>query len=332
MPHLGVEALEERIVLNAATPLPAAPALSVSSSSYSSTDILVQYRTNQPQSVLPGTNVGPQLDLVSNLYEVDLSDGVTPAQALAAYRAAPCVADAELDYTLSVSDAPNNANFNQQWSLNNTGQSGGTPGDDIGVTQAWNTTKGSSSLIVAVADTGIDYTDADLYQNIWINQAAIPASRLKNLVDVYHDGYISMRDLNNPINQGRGKIEDLNHNGYIDAGDLLAPMVLNAKGQDTGLGGWANPNAPDAADGLIGDLIGWNFNANNNNPYDDNGHGTHVAGIIGATGNDGGTMGHRPERAVDADQVPRRQRPRQHQRLHRRPGLRRQPRREDRQQ
>jgi subtilisin family serine protease len=37
----------------------------------------------------------------------------------------------------------------------------------------------------------------------------------------------------------------------------------------------------------IDDWRGWNFIANNNDPWDDVGHGTHVAGIIGATGNNG---------------------------------------------
>lgn len=37
--------------------------------------------------------------------------------------------------------------------------------------------------------------------------------------------------------------------------------------------------------GYIDDLIGWDFVNHDNNPYDDNGHGTHVSGIIGAEGN-----------------------------------------------
>lgn len=36
--------------------------------------------------------------------------------------------------------------------------------------------------------------------------------------------------------------------------------------------------------GYIDDLVGWDFVNNDNNPFDDNGHGTHVAGILGAKG------------------------------------------------
>lgn len=50
---------------------------------------------------------------------------------------------------------------------------------------------------------------------------------------------------------------------------------------------WRNPlERPDGRDndgnGLIDDLIGWNFVAGNQRPWDDHGHGTHVAGIIAA--------------------------------------------------
>lgn len=41
----------------------------------------------------------------------------------------------------------------------------------------------------------------------------------------------------------------------------------------------------DDRNGYSDDLIGWDFINNDNNPMDDNGHGTHVAGIISAKGN-----------------------------------------------
>ncbi|MFM8892450.1 MAG: S8 family peptidase, partial [Planctomycetia bacterium] len=56
---------------------------------------------------------------------------------------------------------------------------------------------------------------------------------------------------------------------------------------------WRNPGetAGDGVDndgnGFVDDVYGWNFAANTPNVFDDNSHGTHVAGTIGAVGNDG---------------------------------------------
>lgn len=50
---------------------------------------------------------------------------------------------------------------------------------------------------------------------------------------------------------------------------------------------WRNPRETrngrdDDNNGYVDDLIGWNFVAANNNPWDQSGHGTHVAGAIAA--------------------------------------------------
>ncbi|MCC6676674.1 MAG: S8 family serine peptidase [Phycisphaerales bacterium] len=55
---------------------------------------------------------------------------------------------------------------------------------------------------------------------------------------------------------------------------------------------WTNPGeVPDGIDndgnGRIDDLWGWDFYNNDNDPSDDHNHGTHVAGTIGARGNNG---------------------------------------------
>jgi subtilisin family serine protease len=184
--------------------------------------------------------------------------------------------------TQLASTSPNDPTYaaGTQWALN------GAFG--INAPGAWDVTRGSTGVTVAVVDTGIDYNHPDLYQNIWLNQAEIPPSRMKNLTDVDGDGKITFRDLNDPRNQGAGKITDVNHDGRIDAADILAPMVLDAQGNDTGQGGWAYPgNTQDGDTAHPNDFVGWNFLTNTNDPMDNNGHGTAVAGTIGAMGNNG---------------------------------------------
>jgi large repetitive protein len=51
--------------------------------------------------------------------------------------------------------------------------------------------------------------------------------------------------------------------------------------------GCRNNGVDDDHNGYVDDWRGWNFLNGNNNPLDDNGHGTHVAGTIGAVGDNG---------------------------------------------
>jgi subtilisin family serine protease len=286
----ALEALEDRTLPDSS---PAGAVLDVQGvgvrgDSYDPSVVLVRFRPGSaPEAGLAGASVGGPVALVPGLYEVRLSPGVSVAQALAAYRADPRVLTAEPDYRLGVSWTPNDPSFPQQWGLRNTGQSGGTPGADVHAAGAWNVTTGTRRTVVAVMDSGIDYTHPDLYQNVWLNDAEIPPSRRANLRDVDGDRVITFRDLNDPVNRGPFKITDLNGNGYIDAGDVLKPMAKDSSGRDTGAGGWADGVSEDGDTAHKDDLVGWNFSSNTNNPFDDFGHGTHVAGTIGAMGNNG---------------------------------------------
>lgn len=58
---------------------------------------------------------------------------------------------------------PNDTRFVNQWHLKNTRQGGtGVLGADVKAEQAWDITRGSTSISVAVADTGIDWHHVDM--------------------------------------------------------------------------------------------------------------------------------------------------------------------------
>jgi subtilisin family serine protease/subtilisin-like proprotein convertase family protein len=223
-------------------------------------------------------------DLAGGVQAIEVPAGLSVAEALAQYAGDPSVAFAEPDYLVQAAVIPSDTSFGVQYALNNVGQSvGGVTGfvdADIDAPEAWDVTTGGTAITVGVIDSGIDYRHQDLYLNIWINQDEIPAAIRANLSDTDADGLITFYDLNQPVNQGAGKITDLNANGRIDGGDLLN----NASGWEDGLD--QDPYLAGVTTvSRIDDLVGWDFANGDNDPLDDNNHGTHVAGTIGAIGN-----------------------------------------------
>ena len=70
----------------------------------------------------------------------------------------------------------------------------------------------------------------------------------------------------------------------------LAPNVFANPGESGG--GRETNGIDDDANGFVDDFRGWDFVNGDNDPYDDEGHGTHVSGTIAARGNNGiGTTG-----------------------------------------
>ena len=124
--------------------------------------------------------------------------------------------------------------FNKQWGM-----------QDNNVQGAWNAagTKGSEQVIVAVIDTGVDYTHEDLVDNMWRNPGE---------------------------------------------------MGIDANGQNRATNG-----IDDDGNGFADDVVGWDFGKGDNKPYDlhqtgfqlllggNPGHGTHCAGNVAATGDNG---------------------------------------------
>jgi subtilisin family serine protease len=258
-----IDELEERRVLSGSPAVVLAPRVAALDLQLQPGAGLAQLT---PLMTAAGATASPTT--VFGLYEIHVSAAAvqTLAQELSE---SPTVQYAAAMQTVQAAVVPNDPYYGNgiEWGLY------GTSG--INAPAAWNTTTGSDRVIVADVDTGIDYNNPDLVDNVWLNQAEIPASVLPKLTDTSGDGVISFSDLNNPVNQGPGKIVDSDGDGVITGADVIAPMSA---------GGWASGSTQDGDMAHPDELIGWNFVAGSDNPFDDNGHGTHTAGILGAVG------------------------------------------------
>src|SRR5258705_6430388 len=206
---------------------------------FSVPEVMVRFRPGVSAETIERITLGrhdrveDEIESVPGLEAIDDLDDAEAESVAAEYRGLPEVEYAEPSSEISANDSvlgsgpvrPKDPRFAEQWALANDGQNGGTQGADVSAMRAWAVTTGSDKVVVAVLDSGVDYTHSDLAANIWVRPASVAS---------YEDN------------------------------DL----------------------------GTIQDFHGYNAIENNADPMDDNGHGTHCAGIIGAEGgNDIGIAG-----------------------------------------
>ena len=213
------------------------------SSKNSAPEVLVKFRSNVSLSEIEkiaaknNDRVEDEIESVKNLISIDDLDNADANMVAAQYnKMSDLVEYAEPNFKIELdptegaktvnavnrlsedSNLPNDPMFNEQWALSNTGQNGGKADADMSALKAWEKSKGSNKVVIAVLDTGVDYTHPDLVTNMWFRPDNIPQ--------------------------------------YTD--DEL---------------------------GTFNDTRGFDAADNQSDPMDDNGHGTHCAGIIGAEGN-----------------------------------------------
>jgi subtilisin family serine protease len=146
-------------------------------------EILVKFKSNVATQVqqYTATNLGGHsfTSIGKNLRvaKIKLQQGGDVMTALQAYQADPNVENAQPNYIYYASSIPNDARYSQLWGMKNTGQTISNPsyptnnpgiaGNDIDAELAWDQITDCRSAVVAVLDTGINYTHTDLTGNMW---------------------------------------------------------------------------------------------------------------------------------------------------------------------
>ena len=154
--------------------------------------------------------------------KIEYTANVDIKEAIAAYVESGTVEFAEPDFIVSALVTPNDPQFTSLWGLHNTGQNGGTNDADIDAPEAWNITQGSDSVIIAVIDTGVDYTHPDLAANIWTNSSG------KHGYDYYNNDDDPMDD-NNHGTHCSGTIAGVGNNGTGVAGVSWRAKIMALK-------------------------------------------------------------------------------------------------------
>jgi subtilisin family serine protease len=140
--------------------------------------------------------------ILDNIYLVHVPIGSNIPSIVKEYAMYPDVVYAEPNAVVRLCGIPNDVNFSNQWSLHNTGQVisfqrflgkipikvhfSGTPDADIDAPEAWEIETGNPDVVIAIVDSGIDYTHPDLTANIWNNTDEIPG----NGIDDDTNGFI----------------------------------------------------------------------------------------------------------------------------------------------
>ncbi|MBD3402890.1 S8 family serine peptidase, partial [candidate division GN15 bacterium] len=197
------------------------------------------------------------VETIDRYYLFQRPDSQLQAADVVAALGADRIEHIEPDYHLQLFEIPDDALFDNQWGLYNTGQSylaierlpglgddsltlkSGVAGKDINLAPFYFTPPAqSTSVVVAIIDSGADLGHPELQGRFFINDDEIPYNGL----DDDHNGFVD---------------DTL---GYDMSGDELSIFDIT----------------PD------------------NNPTDSNGHGTHIAGIIAANDNADGVIGVSP--------------------------------------
>lgn len=168
----------------------------------SRTHLLVKFRAGVAEARINeitndfNDRVQDGIEAVPGLMLINDPDDEHPNASAARYSALPEVEYAEPNYEVTLNNAPdakalgvNDPRFNEQRWLT-----------DYGITEVWKTTRGSDQMVVAVLDTGVEYTHNDLKKNMWTRPSSLGPYQDRELgtIDDVH-GYNALLGNGEPV-------------------------------------------------------------------------------------------------------------------------------------
>ena len=128
------------------------------------------YSDNQLEStsewvVVSSKPLGEPTGILANTWYVEVSSDIAPKH----FSTMQQSGEIEVAYPLVERQmiprwTPNDTYFSDQWHLVNTGQDNGVAGEDVNITGAWNSVKGTG-VVIGIVDDGLEWGHADLSAN-----------------------------------------------------------------------------------------------------------------------------------------------------------------------
>lgn len=153
---------------------------------------------------------------LSRIYRLRLSPDANVLQVVQELSAHPAVEYAELDYLAHIITTPNDPEYSNQWGL-----------AKINAPAAWDVVTGTTDVVIAIVDAGIDVTHPDLSGQLWQNPGEIPG----NGIDDDNNGYVDDVHGWNLVNNNADLSDNTGH------GTEVAGVAAAATNNSVGIAG-----------------------------------------------------------------------------------------------